>query len=82
MLIIKYFNDNGLVYRDLKPNNVIVDNNNTVFVIDFDRMVPEKAGKAKIYTSDFGEFAAPEVNYGQITTKNDISFNIISFIIN
>ena len=39
ILIIEYLHENHFVYRDLKPNNVIIDENKNIYVIDFDRMI-------------------------------------------
>ena len=39
LLIIQYLHSKEYVYRDLKPNNVIIDNNKTAILIDFDRMI-------------------------------------------
>lgn len=39
MEIIDYFHDNKYVLRDIKPDNIIIDENNIVVMIDFDRMI-------------------------------------------
>ena len=38
-IIFEYLHHNNLIYRDLKPNNMILDHNKTVVFIDFDRML-------------------------------------------
>ncbi|KAK8894562.1 hypothetical protein M9Y10_022997 [Tritrichomonas musculus] len=38
-LIIKYFHSNNYIYRDLKPNNIIIDKNKTAVLIDLDRLI-------------------------------------------
>ena len=42
MIIIEFLHRKGFVYRDLKPNNIIIDENKTAILIDFDRMIEEK----------------------------------------
>ena len=39
MFIIEYLQTESLIYRDLKPNNFIVDEEKRVILIDFDRMI-------------------------------------------
>lgn len=39
MTIMKYLHKNHFIYRDLKPDNVMIDKSNTAILIDFDRMV-------------------------------------------
>lgn len=61
MLVIEYLHRNHFVYRDLKPNNVIIDTNKTAILIDFDRMIKyDSIEKEQINTTDFQSlFAAP-----------------------
>lgn len=40
IMIINYFHKNGFIYRDLRPNNIIIDENkNAFFFFDFDQMI-------------------------------------------
>ena len=86
ILTISYLHNNGFVYRDLKPNNIIIDNNKNAVLIDFDRMVlNDEINDEKQRTIDFNSiFAAPEINYGEVIFENDIYSigQIIYFIIN
>ena len=42
-IIFEYLHHNNLIYRDLKPNNMILDHNKTVVLIDFDRMLKKSS---------------------------------------
>ena len=71
-MIINYLNKNNFVYRDLKPDNVMIDENKTIFIIDFDNMI-KYTEKNEIRTGNFQNvFQAPEVHDCQISCKSDI----------
>ena len=54
MMIIHYFHTNKLVYRDLKPKNVMIDENKNAIIIDFDRMLNLKTNSTfSNYTVNF-----------------------------
>ncbi|KAK8876675.1 positive regulation of sphingomyelin catabolic process [Tritrichomonas musculus] len=74
MLTIQYFHSQKCIYRDLKPNNVIIDQNKNGIIIDLDRMIPDFERKRKDKTVDFGSnYIAPEVvSMEQFSTKADI----------
>lgn len=87
ILILLYFHTNDYILRDLKPNNIIIDQNKTAVIIDFDRMVKksEISNDNYEFTSDFGSYYTDnEVNKGNISEKNDIYslYNIIFDVIN
>ena len=75
LLTFEHFHDNLLfVYRDLKPDNVIISQDKDAFIIDFDRMVKmSDMNSYDEHTADFQTvYVAPEVNLGEIDFKNDI----------
>ena len=71
MLIIKYFHDNELIYRDLKPDNVMIDSRKTVVLIDFDRLITYN--KSEEQTLDLGgNFVDPEIIDDGFSYASDI----------
>lgn len=47
ILVLVYHHHHLFIYRDLKPNNIIVDRSNTIILIDLDRMI--KVNEPKKY---------------------------------
>ena len=39
MITIQYLHNNHFIYRDLKPDNMMIDQNNVAILIDLDRMI-------------------------------------------
>lgn len=74
IIIINYLHENNFIYRDLKPNNIIVDENKNIFIIDFDRMIDKSyISEDQKRTLDFGScFVDQDVNFGELSYKNDI----------
>lgn len=71
MFIIDYLHQNEFIYRDLKPDNIMIDNNKTAVLIDFDRMIKfDDASNVK--TTIFTSYTAPEVNELKFFEKCDI----------
>ncbi|KAK8836224.1 hypothetical protein M9Y10_039856 [Tritrichomonas musculus] len=58
-LIFYYFHYNELIYRDLKPNNVMIDSNKNIVLIDFDRLIDNIENTHSIDANN--KFIAPEV---------------------
>lgn len=70
MIIIEFCHRNHYIYRDLRPSNIMIDENKTVVLIDFDHMITDEY---KSNTIDLQEnFVAPEVNQKKSTFKSDV----------
>lgn len=62
ILIIKYVHDNGFILRDLTPDNIMIDNNNSVVLIDFDRMIRLENANDDERTKNFdSDYIAQEI---------------------
>ncbi|KAK8834105.1 hypothetical protein M9Y10_031441 [Tritrichomonas musculus] len=78
MFIIEYLQNESLIYRDLKPNNFIVDEEKRIILIDFDRMIriDEQPNPEEESTKDIGTlYMAPEIYRGKVkkfTYKEDV----------
>ncbi|KAK8837500.1 hypothetical protein M9Y10_036497 [Tritrichomonas musculus] len=75
MVIIKFLHDNKFIYRDLKPDNVMIDKNKRIILIDFDRLIENEENTEEIaQTADINAyFNDPEVNETRhFTYKSDI----------
>lgn len=65
LFTIQYFHIKNFIYRDLKPNNIIIDSNKKMVLIDFDKMINDNR-KYEIdkscFSRDFGLiFSSPEI---------------------
>lgn len=83
--IIDYIHNNKFIYRDLKPNNLIVDNNKNIVLIDFDRMIkkPNLDDSDQMTLSFSHVYCAPEIINSSlnITEKADIySIGLITVV--
>ena len=70
LVIIKYFHDRGLIYRDIKPNNIMIDEQKTVVMIDFDRLIGsgiENDNFEQALDLNTDKYMAPEIFDGEVT---------------
>ncbi|KAK8883501.1 hypothetical protein M9Y10_042593 [Tritrichomonas musculus] len=67
MLTIEYLHHKNYIYRDLKPNNFLLDQYQTFVLIDYDRMiVNEDKNKDENTTRNLSQYAANEINDGSL----------------
>ena len=65
MLIIEYLHHKNYIYRDLKHNNFLLDQYQTLILIDYDRMiVNEDKSIGENATRELNNYVAPEINDG------------------
>ncbi|KAK8841493.1 hypothetical protein M9Y10_027112 [Tritrichomonas musculus] len=71
---IQFLHHNHFIYRDLKPNNVMIDANKNLVLIDFDRLLnTDRITENTQFTNDFSsDFKAPEINSGNFSYECDI----------
>ena len=76
MSIIEYFQNQHLIYRDLKPSNFIIDEYKRLILIDFDRMIGIDEQNRENATMDLNNiYQAPELLDGSFTNysyKEDV----------
>ena len=74
MLTIQFLHSKHFIFRDLKPDNIMIDQNQTVVLIDFDRMLNfDNYSNDQFHSNDFGSlYVAPEVNTNLFSYKCDI----------
>ena len=73
MIVFQYIHHKNFIYRDLKPNNLIIDNNKNIVLIDFDKMISNSyINTGSESTREFTDFGAPEFS----SYSSDISIKV------
>lgn len=67
MLIVEFIQYRGYVHRDLRPNNIIINQNKKLILIDFDRMILHNEIINDDTSKNFYDlFICPEIRYDTI----------------
>ena len=66
MAVIQYLHNQNYIYRDLKPDNLMLDQNKMTILIDLDRMVQNSDENTNENATElFHKFLSPEILNGQ-----------------
>ena len=77
--VLEYMHVNNMIHRDLKPGNILIDNNNNIYLIDYG-IAKICANKKNVMTSTKGtlNYLAPESFEVKNLTENEEVISIIS----
>lgn len=70
---LDYLHQHGILHLDIKPDNIMIDNNDQLWLIDYDNAI--NLGETRQFTRGSAGFAAPQAYFGH---KPDISWDIYS----
>lgn len=77
--VLEYMHVNNMIHRDLKPGNILIDNNNNIYLIDYG-IAKICSNKKNVMTSTKGtlNYLAPESFEVKNLTENEEVISIIS----